>query len=225
MDIEGSEYDVLPAILADADRITGLVIEFHEVGSRWAHFRTVLEALSGPFAVVHVHGNNWGPLVPGTTVPDVLEVRLLHRRLMTAEELNSVAADPLPYRLATYCPPGVAERRRPMTTVTIESVSRLLPLGRIGRMAHPPPLPDLPQDATPMTADEFAIALTHAISLPGVQLSPDTRFHEVDGWDSLCVLLTIGFADEQFGRTVSGRDIADARTVSDLWTLMAASHG
>ena len=108
MDIEGAEYDVLPALLADADRITGLAVEFHDVGREWTRFRALLEALTVPFAVVHVHGNNWGPLVPGTAVPEVLEVTLLHRGLMTAEEQAAEAADPLPV-------PGLDWPNRPGT--------------------------------------------------------------------------------------------------------------
>lgn len=96
MDIEGAEYDVLPALLADADRITGLAVEFHDVGRHWPRFCRVMAALAGPFAVVHVHGNNWQPLVPGTGVPEVLEVSFLHRRLMTAAELGGEAEGPLP---------------------------------------------------------------------------------------------------------------------------------
>jgi len=106
MDIEGAEYDVLPALLADADRITGLAVEFHDVGAHWPRFCRVMAALAGPFAVVHVHGNNWKPLVPGTDVPEVLEVSFLHRRLMTAEELGAVATTPLPV-------PGLDRPNRP----------------------------------------------------------------------------------------------------------------
>lgn len=96
MDIEGAEYDVLPALLGDADRITGLAVEFHDVGREWPRFHAVVTALLGPFALVHAHGNNWQGLVPGTAVPEVLELSFLHRGLMTAEELAGVARTPLP---------------------------------------------------------------------------------------------------------------------------------
>jgi hypothetical protein len=96
MDIEGAEYAVLPALLADADRLTGLAVEFHDVGRAWPRFREVVAALLGPFALVHAHGNNWQPLVPGTAVPEVLELTFLHRGLMAADELAGEAHTPLP---------------------------------------------------------------------------------------------------------------------------------
>lgn len=39
------------------------------------------------------------------------------------------------------------------------------------------------------------------------------------GWDSLCVLSFIGFADEK-GKTLTGDDLRDCQTVGDLRNLL-----
>jgi acyl carrier protein len=71
-----------------------------------------------------------------------------------------------------------------------------------------------------MTEQEFAKAFTDALNRNELALSPESRFKEMAGWDSLCVLLTIAFADETYGKQLSGRQIAAARTVLDLWKLL-----
>lgn len=40
------------------------------------------------------------------------------------------------------------------------------------------------------------------------------------GWDSLCVLSFIGFADEKLGKTISGDALRDCQTVGDLRNLL-----
>lgn len=83
MDIEGAEYRVFPQILARADRIDLMTIEFHDTDP----LRTVFEAQIRPaldrFHIVHLHGNNIaGRAADG--LPDCLEITLLHRRFATS---------------------------------------------------------------------------------------------------------------------------------------------
>ncbi len=75
-----------------------------------------------------------------------------------------------------------------------------------------------------MTEQEFAKAFEEALSLDGIELHPHSVFGELHFWDSLCVLLTIAFADETFGKSISGRQIATAKTVSDLWMLLDTAN-
>jgi hypothetical protein len=82
MDIEGAEYEVLPDLIADNARVSGCAIEFHDCGTRWREFASVMDALGEHFLVAHLHGNNWAPLVPGSTLPSVMEVSLVHRSLV-----------------------------------------------------------------------------------------------------------------------------------------------
>jgi hypothetical protein len=89
MDIEGSEYDVLPDVLADETTlgaIVGMAIEFHDCGARWAEIAELFERLRPRFAVVHVHANNCSPMADDLPIPMVLEVTLVNRRLLTEDE-------------------------------------------------------------------------------------------------------------------------------------------
>ncbi len=95
MDIEGAEYEVLPEVLRDAHALSGMVIEFHDCDRHWDAFVALMDRALRDFVVVHVHGNNWRPLIPGTAIPTTLEVSLLHRRLVPAAEPRD-ASYPLP---------------------------------------------------------------------------------------------------------------------------------
>ncbi len=95
MDIEGSEYGVLAASRDQWPRVTGLVVEFHELDRRWREFETEMQALLGTFYVAHVHGNNNDGCVPGTAVPLTLEITLVNRALCPAEPPPSTDTYPL----------------------------------------------------------------------------------------------------------------------------------
>jgi hypothetical protein len=95
MDIEGSEYRVLVDVLADHERINGLVIEFHDVDVHWGRFAELLDASGEHFAVAHVHGNNYHPLIRGAKTPRALEITLVNRGLLAAPVASSDARYPL----------------------------------------------------------------------------------------------------------------------------------
>lgn len=83
MDIEGAEYRVLADPSFDASKINGLVVEFHDCDIHWDVFSTIMDQLSREFAVVHIHGNNFRPLIPDSLTPSTLEVSFLNRRLLS----------------------------------------------------------------------------------------------------------------------------------------------
>jgi hypothetical protein len=87
MDIEGGEYAVLPQIFGSAKEVVAIIVEFHDCGSQWNDFEAVIEQVTNLFTIVHVHGNNYKPLIPGTQIPEVLEITLLRSDLLTAEDL------------------------------------------------------------------------------------------------------------------------------------------
>lgn len=86
-DIEGDEWFVLRHCAPEQlQRFSQIIIEFHDfaraIDEDWS--QTALEVLSkltAHFAVFHVHGNNWRPLISigGELFPDVLEVSLASR--------------------------------------------------------------------------------------------------------------------------------------------------
>lgn len=84
MDIEGSEYRVIDQLVSNADRIVGTCIEFHDIAPFRVVFDRAIDALSGPFAIAHVHPNNYGKIAPDG-MPDVLEITFVNRRLLGDE--------------------------------------------------------------------------------------------------------------------------------------------
>lgn len=78
IDIEGSEYDVIPHVLQHGRDLTGMIIEFHDTGRLRTKFKQCMEAILEKFEIVHIHGNNWsGVSVDG--LPDVLELTFVNK--------------------------------------------------------------------------------------------------------------------------------------------------
>ena len=95
MDIEGSEYDVLRASADVLDRISGFVIEFHDLSSNWTRFQDSMAMLDRAFYVAHVHGNNNDECIPQTRVPMTLEITLVNKALSPPAPLPSDAVYPV----------------------------------------------------------------------------------------------------------------------------------
>jgi len=95
LDVEGAEYTIVPEIVRRAPSVTGLVIEWHDLDQRWSDFRSCMEALLEHFHVVHLHGNNYRPLIPGTRVPATLEGSFAHKALASGRPVPSGATYPI----------------------------------------------------------------------------------------------------------------------------------
>ena len=79
IDIEGSEYRIIDDIVKYADRIIGMVIEFHETDPLRDTFCKAVRTLQKRFEIVHLHGNNFVALA-GDNLPEVLEITFANRR-------------------------------------------------------------------------------------------------------------------------------------------------
>lgn len=103
MDIEGAEWDVLDqARESDLAKIAQFVCEFHSLSELrdlgfYCRARRVLEKLNNHFAVVHVHGNNFGGLenVHNIALPEVIEVSFASRRLYSFSPCAEIFPTPL----------------------------------------------------------------------------------------------------------------------------------
>ncbi|MEL7114603.1 MAG: FkbM family methyltransferase [Pseudomonadota bacterium] len=80
IDIEGSEYDVLDGILAIADRLEGLVIEFHDLADHLSDVHHFVDRL--PLHLCHTHICNFG-IVTKQGVPTVIECSFTRHPLET----------------------------------------------------------------------------------------------------------------------------------------------
>ncbi len=105
MDIEGGEYEILSEPGGFLDAVHCMTVEFHDLGNRWTDLQTITAMLEPEFLVAHVHGNNYAPLIPGTSVPSALEITWLRRSLAPANPEPSSGPWPLP-RLDRPCKPG-----------------------------------------------------------------------------------------------------------------------
>ena len=71
MDIEGSEYRCLEAIIQNQEKICGLAIEFHDVDLHLDKINCFIKKLN--LTLIHVHANNSSP-VTSFGIPLVLEL-------------------------------------------------------------------------------------------------------------------------------------------------------
>lgn len=58
-----------------------------------------------------------------------------------------------------------------------------------------------------------------------VQISPETQLTELPEWDSLAALGVIVMFDMEYGATITGNDLKDCRTISDIHQLIAKKKG
>jgi len=92
MDIESSEYDVIPRIVAHEKSISVITGEFHELVSHAQRFNDAIAQLQKVFYIVHIHGNNYGAYSESNHFPDTVEITFVNRSLfdgMPAPSLHS----------------------------------------------------------------------------------------------------------------------------------------
>jgi hypothetical protein len=94
IDIEGSEYRILDAVLEFHPRIDAMVIEFHHIDIMAGPFEEAITQIGEHFHVVHVHGNNYGGLSP-SGFPNLLEVTFQNRRLFEGDPPRSRRSYPV----------------------------------------------------------------------------------------------------------------------------------
>jgi hypothetical protein len=72
IDVEGSEYRFLDDIVANEERITGMVIELHDVDIHLNEIENFINRFN--LNLVHVHANNYAPTRANDDLPLVLEL-------------------------------------------------------------------------------------------------------------------------------------------------------
>ena len=74
-----------------------------------------------------------------------------------------------------------------------------------------------------MNIAEFIEKFAEEIEVEDVaSLTPETEFRDLEEWSSLSVMVFIAFADENFNKQVGDKQIANCRTVQDLYNLVSA---
>ena len=60
---------------------------------------------------------------------------------------------------------------------------------------------------------------------PADQFKPETTFRDLAEWSSLVALSIIAMVDEEYGVTLKGDDIRNARTIKDIFDAVVAHKG
>ena len=71
MDIEGSEYRCLEDLVKHQDKISGVVIEFHDIDLNLERIENFISKFN--LKIIHIHINNW-TLVGKNSLPLIIEV-------------------------------------------------------------------------------------------------------------------------------------------------------
>lgn len=74
VDIESSEYKIIQDLLKYKDRISTLIVEFHDVEFLKEKFLDSLRDITEHFDLIHAHGNNHAHLDDILNVPDIIEM-------------------------------------------------------------------------------------------------------------------------------------------------------
>ena len=69
-----------------------------------------------------------------------------------------------------------------------------------------------------MTKEEFVQEFAEL--LENVEVREDTKFRELDEWDSLAALSTISTIDDEFGVTINNKDLRSVETVGELYDMV-----
>jgi hypothetical protein len=100
IDIEGWEYRLLDDVLANADLVEGLAIEFHDVDLHLDRLERFVSSL--PLHLVHTHANNYGQL-DARGVPIAIECTF------SRQPVEAQPAAALPHPLDMSCRPGAED--------------------------------------------------------------------------------------------------------------------
>jgi acyl carrier protein len=72
-----------------------------------------------------------------------------------------------------------------------------------------------------MSIETFIEKFAFAIEEDPAALTAQTEYKQLPHWDSLNALSVIAMADADYGVTLSGQTINDARTIADLWKAVS----
>jgi acyl carrier protein len=69
--------------------------------------------------------------------------------------------------------------------------------------------------------EQFRALMATLLELDAAALSPETRLNSLREWDSMSRVLFVAMVDAEYHRQVRGQDVAAAKTVQDLYQLVA----
>lgn len=72
-----------------------------------------------------------------------------------------------------------------------------------------------------MELNEFLTAFAEQFDeTDASDIIPNCEFHQLDEWSSLTGMSVIAMAKTQYGKTITGKEIRECKTVEDLFNLI-----
>jgi len=79
IDIEGAEWDSLPIVCRELEKVNCLILEFHEISCNIKKFKTLMSDLCKDFNIGHTHINNFSDL-KYNIFPDFIEITFVNKK-------------------------------------------------------------------------------------------------------------------------------------------------
>ena len=119
MDIESNEYEIIPDILKHSDLINGMVIEFHDLVTKSDIFESAINKIrEHKFVITHIHPNNAGGVIPGSLLPQLLEISFMKEYLLSETEAATMNSGTYPiYNLDYKCVKSMADITLPFNNL------------------------------------------------------------------------------------------------------------
>lgn len=70
-----------------------------------------------------------------------------------------------------------------------------------------------------MEITEFIQRVAEELEFEEVNLVPETKFRDLEGWSSVSVMILVAFYDENFGKEINAATIKTCQTLQDLYDL------
>jgi hypothetical protein len=87
MDIECGEFPIIDNMIANSNRIVGIVLELHQATHGLARIKDVVERFKTKYRIVHMHGNTHTP-IGNNGLTDCIELTLVRNDLVPGEQLR-----------------------------------------------------------------------------------------------------------------------------------------
>lgn len=71
-----------------------------------------------------------------------------------------------------------------------------------------------------LNIEEFIQNVTDQFNMLSVELTPETRFRELDEWSSLEALLIITMVDDEYGIVLPPEEMRKTNTIQELYNLV-----
>lgn len=68
-----------------------------------------------------------------------------------------------------------------------------------------------------MSLQNFVQDFAEAIEVDVASITPETKFKDIDSWDSMAVLNIIAMVDDKYQKTIGGDEIEKSTTIAELW--------